>query len=212
LQGAGVSAPRCIVADDHPALVAALVDLLGDNGFDVVAAAYDGRAALRAARASAPDVALVDFRMPQLGGTELVRQLRAACPETRVAVYTAETDPAVVTAVLTAGADAVVLKESPVTDLVRALRSVLSGRPYVDAALATAAIEGRTRVGPAPELTPRELEVLTLLAEGLSHEAIGRRLDIGAETVRTHARKAADRLGARTRTQAVASAIRLRLL
>jgi two-component system, NarL family, nitrate/nitrite response regulator NarL len=204
--------PRCILADDHPALVAALVDLLEANGYEVVATARDGLAALEAARVSAPDVALVDFRMPHLAGAELVRRLRASSPGTRIAVYTAETDPEVVTAVLTAGADAVVLKESPLTDLLRALGSVLAGRPYVDAALAGAAIAGRARGRGTPNLTPREVEVLGLLAEGLSHEAIAKRLEIGPETVRTHARKAADRLGARTRTHAVATAIRQKLL
>jgi two-component system nitrate/nitrite response regulator NarL len=206
------AAPRCILADDHPALVAALVDLLEANGYEVVATAHDGLTALEAARVSAPDVALVDFRMPHLAGAELVRRLRASSPGTRIAVYTAETDPEVVTAVLTAGADAVVLKESPLTDLLRALGSVLAGRPYVDAALAGAAIAGRARGRGTPDLTVREVEVLGLLAEGLSHEAIAKRLEIGPETVRTHARKAADRLGARTRTHAVATAIRQRLL
>jgi two-component system nitrate/nitrite response regulator NarL len=212
-ESAGTAPPRCILADDHPALVAALVDLLEQNGYDVVATAHDGLSALEAARLSSPDVAVVDFRMPHLAGAELVRRLRAASPRTRIAVYTAETDPEVVTAVLSAGADAVVLKESPLTDLLRAMGSVLAGRPYVDAALAGAAIAGRARGGRgSPDLTAREVEVLGLLAEGLSHDAIAKRLEIGPETVRTHARKAADRLGARTRTHAVATAIRQRLL
>ena len=206
-----MSLPRLIVADDHPALVSAVVDLLAENGYDVEATVHNGEAALSAAIECEPDLALVDYRMPRLGGGELVRRLRAACPKTRVAVYTAETDPQIVTEVLDAGAQAVVLKESPLGDLVRALDSVLAGRPYVDAALASIAIDGGARAV-APVLTARELEVLELLAEGLSHEAIAQRLDIGSETVRTHARKAAGRLGAKTRTQAVASAIRLGLL
>jgi two-component system nitrate/nitrite response regulator NarL len=206
-----MSLVRCIVADDHPALLSAVVDLLEEHGYDVAASVHNGEAALAAVAEHEPDLALVDYRMPRLGGGELVRRLRTVCAGTRVAVYTAETDPRVVTEVLDAGARAVVLKESPLGDLVRALDSVLAGRPYVDAALASVAIGGRPD-GAAPALTPRELEVLELLAEGLSHEAIAQRLDIGSETVRTHARKAAGRLGARTRTQAVASAIRLRLI
>lgn len=203
---------RCIVADDHPALVTAVVDLLGEHGYEVAAVAHDGSAALTAATEHQPDLALVDYRMPRLYGGELVRRLRDACPQTRVAVYTAEADPKVVTEVLNAGAQAVVLKESPLGDLLRALESLLSGRPYVDAALASIAIEGRAKAEGAPVLTVREVEVLELLAEGLSHQAIAQRLEIGSETVRTHARKAAGRLGAKTRTQAVASAIRLRLI
>ena len=204
--------PRCLVADDHPALVTALTDLLGESGYDVVATAPDGRAALAAAAEFEPDLAVVDYRMPRLHGGELVRRLLETCPALRIAVYTAEADSAVVTEVLDAGAAAVVLKESPLGDLVRALEAVRAGRPYVDAALASVAIAGRTRSGGAPTLTNRELQVLRLLADGLSHEAIAQRLEIGSETVRTHARKAAGRLGAKTRTQAVASAIRLRLI
>jgi two-component system, NarL family, nitrate/nitrite response regulator NarL len=207
-----VSSPSCIVADDHPALVTAVVDLLVEHGYDVAAIAHDGPTALAAATEKQPDIALVDFRMPRLSGGELVRRLRQSCPRTRVAVYTAEADPRVVTEVLDAGAEAVVLKESPLGDLLRALDSLLSGRPYVDSALASVALDGRVRAEGAPTLTARELEVLELLAEGLSHEAIARRLEIGSETVRTHARKAAGRLGAKTRTQAVASALRLRLI
>lgn len=207
-----MSRPRCIVADDHPALVTAVVDLLGENGYEVVAAVHDGPAALAAAIAAEPELALVDYRMPRLHGGELVRRLREACPAMHVAVYTAEADSAVVAEVLDAGAKAVVLKESPLGDLVRALDAALAGRPYVDASLASMALDGRLKAVGTPALTSRELEVLELLAEGLSHEAIARRLEIGSETVRTHARKAAGRLGAKTRTQAVASAIRLRLI
>jgi DNA-binding NarL/FixJ family response regulator len=207
-----MSLTRCILADDHPALLTAIVDLLSENGYEVVATASNGEAALIAASELEPALALVDYHMPRLSGGELVRRLLEACPEMRVAVYTAEADARVVTEVLDAGAQAVVLKESPLSDLVRALDSVLSGRPYVDAALASAAIDGRIRAVSAPALTSRELEVLELLAEGMSHQAIADRLEIGSETVRTHARKAAGRLGAKTRTQAVASAIRLRLI
>jgi DNA-binding NarL/FixJ family response regulator len=122
----------------------------------------------------------------------------------RVAVYTADADERVVSAALAAGADAVVLKEAPLPDLIRALEAALDGRTYVDPALAP--------LGGAPELRPRELDVLRLLADGLSHEAIGERLEITAETVRSHVRKASARLGASTRTQAVASALRLGLI
>jgi DNA-binding NarL/FixJ family response regulator len=147
--------------------------------------------------------------MPRGGGAEVVRRLKAVSPSTEVAVYTAEADEALVDAALTAGASAVVLKEAPLADLVRALRSILDGRPYLDAALTAASLQPTRAGGP---LTPRETDVLRLLAEGLSHEAVGQRLDISAETARTHLRKASDRLGAATRTEAVARAIRLGLI
>jgi DNA-binding NarL/FixJ family response regulator len=207
-----MSAPiaRCLVADDHPALVSAVADFLADQGFEIIGPAADGAQALAAAESARPELALVDYRMPRSGGggRELIRRLKEISPATQVAVYTAEANEQVVADVLAAGADAIVLKEAPLLDLVRALRSILDGHPYVDPALAGAALG----VGRGPRLTAREADVLRLLAEGLTHEEIGGRLDIASETVRTHARKAADRLGAKTRTQAVATAIRLELI
>lgn len=191
----------CLVADDHPALTWTVCAHLTDHGYDVVGPAADGRAALELARVERPDVALIDFRMPRLGGLELIATLRTELPSMPICVYTADGDAALASAVLQEGASALILKASPLADLDRALETVLAGDAYVDAALAQ----------PPPirgTLTPRELDVLRLLADGHQHEEIGRRLGIGAETVRTHLRKACSRLGAGTRTQAVAIALR----
>ena len=199
---------RCLLADDHPALLAAVGDYLADSGFELVGVASDGAAAVSLAERLRPDVAVVDLRMPRLSGRELIERLRESSPDTKIAVYTAEADERLVEEALGAGAAAVVLKEAPLPDLVRALQAILSGRVYVDPALAAA---GLTRREPK-ELTKRERDVLSLLAEGLDHETIGERLGISAETVRTHVRKASDRLGAATRTQAVATAVRRGLI
>ena len=203
---------RCLVADDHPALLAAVSSYLEEHGFDVVGPVTDCLAAVATAADEQPPLALLDYRMPGCGGAELVRRVKEASPETQVAVYTADADEALVTDALGAGAQAVVLKEAPLDDLVRALRSVRQGRPYVDPGLAGSAFGAPARRTTRETLTQRELEVLRLLADGHQHEEIGRRLGIGPETVRTHARKAAERLGAKTRTQAVATAIRQGLL
>jgi DNA-binding NarL/FixJ family response regulator len=136
--------------------------------------------------------------------------LKDVSPETQVAVYTAEADGALVGEALASGASAVVLKEAPLADVVRALEAIAEGRPYVDAVLAARALGGRASETTA--LTPRETDVLRLLADGLTHEQVGRRLEIGAETARTHLRKACGRLGVATRTSAVARAIRLGLI
>lgn len=197
--------PRCLIADDHPALTAAVSAYLAVNGFEVVGPVPDGRRAVALAEQEQPDLALVDFRMPRLAGTELVHALLEVSPKTRVAVYTADADERIAHDVLAAGAAALVLKEAPLADLVRALETLLAGRSYLDPALAK-------ETGVRGKLTARELDVLTLLAEGLQHEEIGRRLGISSETVRTHLRKACDRLGAATRTQAVATALRLGLI
>ncbi len=197
--------PRCLIADDHPALTSAVSAYLSDNGFEVVGPVPDGQRAVALATEKQPDLALVDFRMPRLSGTQLIEKLLEVSPGTRIVVYTADADEQIANDVLAAGAAALVLKEAPLADLVRALESTLAGRSYLDPSL--------TRIAaPASKLTPRELDVLGLLAEGLPHEEIGRRLGISSETVRTHLRKASDRLGASTRTQAVATALRLGLI
>ncbi|NUR75620.1 MAG: response regulator transcription factor, partial [Thermoleophilia bacterium] len=183
----------------------AVSSYLSENGFEILGPAPDGRRAVAIVTEERPELALVDYRMPRLAGADLVRALREASPETRVVVYTADGDERLAREVLNAGAIALVLKEAPLADLVRALEAALVGSSYLDPALAKNPI-------PGGKLTQRELDVLGLLAEGLQHEEIGRRLGISSETVRTHLRKASDRLGASTRTQAVATALRLGLI
>ena len=196
---------RCVVADDHPALVAVVSDVLRAAGLDVVGTAADGLHVLELVRDDPPDVAVVDFRMPRLCGVELLERLQAAAPDVAVLVYTADLDEAVVRTILSAGAAGVVLKSSPIPDLVRAVSTVLDGGTYLDPSLASFAFAPAPA---APALTDREAAVLSLLATGLSHDEIGARLSITGETVRTHVRKASSRLGATTRTQAVATALR----
>ncbi len=196
--------PTCLVADDHPALVSAICSYLSANGFDIVGSAPDGRRAVTLASETHPELALVDYRMPRLAGSELVRQLKETSPETAIVVYTADADQVVAEEATQAGAVALVLKEAPLADLVRALESAHAGVSYLDPAL--------QQIAPGAQLTERELDVLRLLSEGLQHEQIGTRLGITSETVRSHLRKASVRLGATTRTQAVATALRLGLI
>jgi DNA-binding NarL/FixJ family response regulator len=200
---------RCLVADDHPALLQAVCDYLRASALIVVGTAPDGERAIALAAETRPDVALVDFRMPRLSGVELITRLLAASPETKVVVYTADADEALVRGALGAGATAVLLKESPLDGLVRAVESVIAGATYVDSALAPFGLD--RSVG-TPVLTDRECSVLTLLAQGMSHDEIGAELSISGETVRTHVRKASKRLGGATRTETVAKALRLGLI
>lgn len=200
---------RCLVADDHPALLTAVTSFIAELGYEVSATAADGVDAVARTRETLPELAVVDYRMPRLAGAALIEQLCSASPETRVAVYTADADESVVRDSLAAGAQAVLLKESPLPDLARALAALLEGARYLDPALAGFT----TGSDPAtPSLTDRERSVLALLAEGLTHDEIGARLSISPETVRTHVRKACARLDASSRTHAVATALRLGLI
>ena len=201
--------PRCVVVDDHPALLFVVTTDLEEHDIDVCASAPDGRRAVEAVQREQPDVVVVDYRLPKLEGRELLVALREAAPAARLVVYTGDADEQLCKEALAAGASAVVLKAAPLADLRRAIDAALSGRSYLDPALAPYALARRPA---APSLTPREADVLSLLAEGLSHEQIAARLSIGTETVRTHARKATERLGAATRTQAVATALRQGLI
>lgn len=201
---------RCLVADDHPALVAAVRDFLEENGFTVVGPASDGEGAVAVAAAEQPELALIDYRMPGLSGRELLSRLADAAPRLRVLVYTAEAGDTLVQEALERGAAGIVLKEAPMQDLVRALEAVRAGGTYVDPALATAALDAMRNS--RPTLTERERDVLEHLSRGKSHEQIGNALGISIETVRTHLRKACDKLGAATRTQAVAAALRMGLI
>jgi DNA-binding NarL/FixJ family response regulator len=201
---------RCLVADDHPAVLAAMSAFVEEHGFELLAPAADGKRAIELAAEERPDLAFVDYRMPRASGATLLQALKEASPETRLIVFTGQADEQLARAALAAGADAVVLKEAPLVDLARAVDLVLAGRVYVDPVLAPSLLDDRPRSSSL--LTKREKEVLTLLAQGLSHEEIGRRLSISDETVRTHVRKASARLNAATRTEAVATALRLGLI
>jgi DNA-binding NarL/FixJ family response regulator len=201
----------CLVADDHPAVLDAVADYLEHAGIRVAGRARDGEEALAKIESLRPRVALLDLRMPKLGGIELARLTTRSHPDTAVILYTGYGDRAQLTEALDAGARGFVLKEAPLDDLVRAIEVVAAGDTYVDPVLA-GVIATASATEKLPTLTQREREVLRLLADGLANEEIGKRLFISAETVRTHVRKAMNKLDADTRTQAVAKAIRQSLI
>jgi DNA-binding NarL/FixJ family response regulator len=206
-----MTGPRltCVIADDHPAVVASLAAFLPKSGVEVVDQARTGEEALRKIEERKPDIALLDLRMPGLDGSEVIRRVTRVSPDTATVVYTGFADAPIVDEVLDAGARGVVLKDAPLPDLVRALEIVSSGGIYIDAGL-TAALA--VRRGGSPQVTQREREILRLLSDGYTNEEIGKQLFISPETVRTHVRRVIAKLGAKTRTQAVASALRRQLI
>jgi DNA-binding NarL/FixJ family response regulator len=202
---------NCLVADDHPAMLRAIAELLKREGVQVIGEAADGDEALAKIEQRKPDVAIIDIRMPRLSGVEVARRAARVSPDTAVILYSGYGDKALLLEALDAGVRGFVLKEAPLVDLHRALEIVGSGGTYVDpvlaGSLATAEVAQKL-----PSLTQRERDVLRLLANGQSNDEIGKELFISPETVRTHVRKAMDKLEADTRTEAVAKALRQKLI
>ena len=201
----------CLVADDHPAMIEAVCDVLEEHGIEIAGRARDGDEALSKLETRRPQVALVDLRMPRLSGIEVARRAARSAPETAVIVYTAYGERALLTEALDAGVRGFLLKEAPLSDLVRAVEMVARGQTYVDPGLA-GVLASSDAAAKATKLTQRERDVLRLLADGLTNEEIGKRLFISPETVRTHVRKAMGKLDADTRTQAAATALRQSLI
>jgi DNA-binding NarL/FixJ family response regulator len=201
----------CVVADDHPAVLQAVCDILDAGGVTPVARAASGAEAAEKIETHRPAVALLDVRMPGLSGIEVARRVARSAPETSVLLYTGLGDRALVMEALDAGVRGFVLKEAPLPDLIRAVETVAGGGSYVDPVLA-GVLASSEATGRLPNITQREREVLRLLADGLSNEEIGKQLFISPETVRTHVRKAMTKLDADTRTQAVATALREQLI
>jgi DNA-binding NarL/FixJ family response regulator len=203
---------RCVVFDDHPAIVDAVARFLaGEDGLEIVGTAGDGIAALACIEENRPEVAVVDVHMPGMTGIELARRVSTDMPATSVILYTGFAERALVVEAIDAGAKGFVLKESPLPDLVRAIRLVAEGRTYVDAVLASV-LAGPDVTARIPGLTKREREVLRLLADGMRNEDAARELSISPLTIRTHVEKAMTKLEADTRTQAVATALRMSLI
>jgi two-component system response regulator DesR len=200
------STTTCLIADDHPPIIDCLTRYLTGAGFTVVASAPDGEAALALLAIHHPSVCIADVRMPQVDGLELARRAATVAPNTAVLLYSGVSDRGLVSDALDAGASGFALKDAPLDDLARALDTVAAGGLYIDPVLG-AALASRTDENRKP-LSEREREVLRLLAEGGSYAEIGATLFLSPDTVRAHAQRAMVKLGARTRTQAVAVALR----
>jgi DNA-binding NarL/FixJ family response regulator len=206
---------RVVVADDQTVVREGLVTLLKLlPGIDVIAAASDGLAAVRLVAEHDPDVLLVDLRMPTMDGVEATRQVRTDHPRTEVVVLTTYSDDDSVLSALRAGARGFLTKDADAEAIGRALEAAANGQSIVDADVQRRLIEGTT-VKPIAVadsgLTPRELEVLRLIAEGLSNTEIARHLVVSEATVKTHINHLFAKANLRDRAQAVAYAYRLGL-
>jgi len=186
-------------------------------GVEVVGAASDGVEALDLARRLRPDVILMDLRMPRLDGVEATRQVRACCPETAVIVLTTYADDRSVLDALRAGAVGYLTKDASADDIRQALRQVVNGQAVLDPAvqrhlvdaIADPSAHARGRQAELPDdITPRELEVLKLIAAGLSNAEIAASLIVSETTVKSHVNHLFPKIAVRDRAQAVAYAYR----
>ncbi|MFI6394151.1 response regulator [Nonomuraea sp. NPDC050547] len=211
---------RVLVADDQ-ALVRAGVRMLlqAAGGMEVVGEAEDGAEAVRLAAHLTPDVILMDLRMPRVDGLEAARRILAATPSARIVVLTTFAEDANVYAALRAGALGFLVKDDEPERMVDAVRRAAIGeqllapsvlRRVVERALA--AEDVRAEAAPAPHLTDRELDVLTLLGSGLSNSEIAELLHVGVTTVKTHVGAVMEKLGLRNRIQAAVVAHRMGLV
>lgn len=204
-----------VVADDHPVFRQGIVRALVSSGrIDVVAEVGDGRAALDAIRELQPAVAVIDYRMPGLDGPDVAHAVERDKLPTYVVVLSAFDDSSLVFRAVEAGAAGYLTKEADPDEIVAAVVKCAEGKGYLAHHLAgDLAKEVKKRAkGDGVRLTDRELEVVRLIAEGLSIPQIAARLHLGASTVKTHVQNLYEKLGVKDRGAAVAEAMRRRLL
>jgi DNA-binding NarL/FixJ family response regulator len=196
---------RVLVCDDHPVVRAGIAGLLGtEPGLEVVGQAGDGEEAVRLAAALAPDVVLMDLRMPRLEGAEATARIVTGQPDVAVVVLTTyETDTDILRAV-EAGARGYLLKDTPADQIAAAVRAAARGETVLASAVAARLV---SRVKAPTSLTAREIEVLEGVAAGLSNADIGKRLFIGEATVKTHLLRLFQKLDVDDRTRAVTVAM-----
>jgi len=202
-----------VLAEDHQIVRQGLRALLeSEPGLHIVGEAADGVEAAQLAERLQPDVMVVDLMMPGLNGLEVTRQVGERAPQTQVIILSAFDNEAYVTEALGSGAAGYVLKKSSAADLVQAVHEVVAGRRYLSPALSERAIEAYVRYvqqirdsapDPYETLTPREREVLHLVAEGHTNAEVAERLSISPRTVETHRANMMHKLGLHTPTDLI---------
>ena len=191
---------RILLADDHNLFRAGVRGLLKSfGGFEIVGEATDGRDAVALAHSEQPHVLLMDVGMPGLNGIEAAERVRAAAPATRVIILSMHTGEEHVMRALKAGAAGYVLKDAQPDELERALRQVARGEPYLSPAVSKYVFQSYANGGASDtaleRLTPRQREVLQLIAEGYTTKAIASRLHVSVKTIETHRAQLMGRLG-----------------
>jgi two-component system, NarL family, response regulator NreC len=202
--------PRILLAEDEQIVRQGVRALLEQAGFEIVAEASDGREAIRLAEQHQPDIAVLDLAMPNMNGTTAAQELARVAPGIRVVALTAHCEDEQVLAALEAGIEGYVLKTEATADLVRALREVARGRTYLSPGISRTVVDaslGRRRRAEDP-LTPREREVLQLVAEGKATKEVAQLLGISVKTAEFHRSRLMGKLGIHETASLVRYAIR----
>jgi DNA-binding NarL/FixJ family response regulator len=204
---------RILIADDHEVVRQGLRSFLEpDVELEVVGEAADGAEAVRMARRLRPDVVLMDLLMPGMDGVTATQLIRQEFPDTEVVALTSVLEDASVVGAVRAGAIGYLLKDTRVEELLRAIKAAAAGQVQLSPE-AAARLMREVRSPDSPEaLSPRETEVLRLVAAGRANKEIGRKLGIGEKTVKTHVSRILGKLGVRSRTQAALYAGRVGLI
>jgi DNA-binding NarL/FixJ family response regulator len=202
--------PRVLLADDHALLLGALENLLSAE-CDVVGQASDGRALLAAAETLKPDVIVLDIAMPVLNGLEAGRQIKRFLRSVKLVFVTMNEDPDLAAEAFRAGASGYLLKRSAAAELLTAIKQVMQGRSYITPLMTESLVEALMQPpehSPAEELTPRQREILQLLAEGRSMKEVATVLDITASTVAFHKYRMMEHLKVKSTAELVQYAVR----
>ena len=205
---------QVLIADDHPLIRQGLRTLLEQHGFTVVAEASDGREATQLAQELEPDVAVLDLAMPLLNGLDAAREITRASRRTKTIVVTVHTADQYVLAALQAGVRGYVLKSQATAELVQAIQEVMRGGRYLSPGVSEAVVQAYLRKTdlPADPLTPREREVLQLIAEGKTTKDIAGLLGLSVKTVESHRTRLMEKLDIRQTAGLVRYAIRRGLI
>jgi DNA-binding NarL/FixJ family response regulator len=194
---------RVLIVDDHAVVRRGLEQLIDSAAdLEIVGAASDGEEAVRMAADLTPDVILMDLSMPMLDGVEATRRIVGARPEVHVVVLTSFDDQRRILDALSAGATGYLLKDAEPDEVLAAIRTAVEGGSPLDPRAARVLVDARRNQAPARTLSPREEEVLRLLASGLANKQIARRLGITERTVKAHLTSVFQQLGVTDRTQA----------
>jgi DNA-binding NarL/FixJ family response regulator len=205
-----VSGPRVLLADDHVLLLGAFAKLLADE-CEIVGCASDGRAVVADAERLKPDLVVLDISMPILNGLEAGRQIRQKLRDTKLVFLTMNEDPDLVAEAFRSGASGYLLKRSAATELGTAIREVMLGRSYVTPLVTNglvASLMHPAEQQPRRALTPRQREVLQLLAEGRSMKEVASVLDLTPRTVAFHKYRMMEQLGVGTTAELIQYAVK----